>query len=425
MKKIVLINSILFLFVLSALLPVSVQAQNLASWQKIISDTDLIWGEGAGESAEEARQRADSDLLSRIQVSINISQSSKIYEREENETYKIDEEFTKDYSSFTGLYLRGLEHLTKQEGDRFRALAYISKKALDESFGRRKRQINDYIQQGLSAEKDNRTGEALRNFYRAYLLTFTYPDTININFTGMAPNADPSIALSNKINRIIEEIRVVSDTAYKDRDIIMAELSFKYRSKPVRSLRFSYYSGIGSGDIAEVIAGRIDIPLYDTPELPERKLVLSIEYVYEGEMAVADEIASLYRIFKDKTFNNQKTALLVFPWLGGKKKKAVEEWKDLTVSYPEPVLALAKLHTKSDFERILVQYKKLNKISYGKKDDFNGGINCFVAILDENSLYGVFHYDGMEYTEVTSGRKLLKLFDEFKSKTQIWIKNIG
>ncbi|MEA1981288.1 MAG: hypothetical protein U9N54_09980, partial [candidate division Zixibacteria bacterium] len=317
-------------------------------------------------------------------------------------------------------------------------LSYINNEDLKKSFDKRKNQILDYVKLGISAEKDGRIGDALKNYYWGYLLSYTYPDTIHLKFNDVI-SYEPLIALSDRINQVIQNISIKSDTVYQDGDVVVAELIFKYENQPINGLVFSYYSGIGM-DYGQVWEGKAVLPIYDEPTISERSLALMIEYYSESEMGENSELAHLHKIYFERVNSNSIETLLKFPWL--KKNKPIEKpseritipqdsiktpilEKKPKVEYPSYMKVLSRLTDVEDFLRIIAQYEELGQIQFGKKENLTELGDRYVAIFDEAKVWGIYKFENDIYTEITSGQIIDNISIEFKGKRQIWIKDIN
>ena len=162
------------------------QNSDIFKIDEIKSNSSYIWGEGETEEKNEAQQIAEKDLLSKIQVFINITAFSEKGERETQEGTTFVDDFQKKYSSFTGLYLKGLERIAIKEKKTWYVFTYIHRDFLKESFNLRKEKIKSFTFAGQKAAERGQISEALRNFYWGYLLALSYPDTINFSFSSFS-----------------------------------------------------------------------------------------------------------------------------------------------------------------------------------------------------------------------------------------------
>lgn len=402
-------------------------------WSQIVSDSGYKWGEGTGETVDEARERAVGDLLSRIQISIAVTNRSTTRDRESTDSYEYDRDYVREQSSFTSMYLKGLEHIVRVDGDKYRALAYISKKKLKESFDTRRNQILDYARLGSAAEDEYRLGDALKFYYWGYLLALTYPDSIGVGFGEAPRGSHAAIALRERIASMIRGISTEAVNVYRDDDVVIAEIGFEYDSHPIENLSFSYYSGLAM-DYESVNRGRAVIPIYDKPVNAERQLILTIDYASEGEMYVNDELWNLYEVLGRKELSNTTSVRLVFDWLLTEKDKARVKHKGEVRKpevaakregvIPEPIVALSHMQQTKEFLRILSQYSRLGKLQFGSRQEVCGTETCYVAVVDEDKVLGLFSYDGKQYAELFTRKILRNLADEFKGKREIWMKEI-
>ncbi|MCK4446359.1 MAG: hypothetical protein KAW56_04685, partial [Candidatus Marinimicrobia bacterium] len=331
------------------------------------------------------------------------------------------DDFQKKHKSFTGLYLKGLDRIAIKKKKLWYVLTYISQENLKESFQLRKEKIKGYIISGKNSASRGRTGDALRNYYWGYLLALTYPDTIIFPSIGHRESNNPQVAITNLIKGLLEDIDIIADICYKDGDIVMAPLNFRYNEIPIQDLSFSYYSGMGT-DYGLVEEGYTEMPLYDKPSSNTRKLTLKIEYVYENEMATDQEILDLYDIFKENKFNTLKSINISFPWIESITKPVVN--KEISTN-TEAIEVLKERTEIRDFFDVLVQYKKLGIIDFGHRSDFGNGKGCFVAIADENSVVEILYYNGNTFVNTTTNDTFIDLAQKFRGKRQIWIKEIA
>lgn len=387
---------------------------------KIKSDNSYIWGEGEAEDKNEAQKIAESDLLSRIQISINVATFSEQSEKETQDGITFVDDFQKKHKSFTGLYLKGLDRIVTKTKKQWYVLTFIHIDDLKESFQLRKEKIKSFVVSGENSASQGRIGDALRNFYWGYLLALTYPDTIIFPSIKDKESNNPQVAITSLIKELIGEIDIVVDICYQDGKIVMAPLNFRYKEIPIKNLSFSYYSGMGT-DYGLVEEGYTEIPLYDKPSSSARKLTLKIEYVYENEMTTDQEILNLYDIFKENKFSTLKNINISFPWIKSIPKPAVNN--EISIN-TEAIEVLKKRTEIRDFFDVLVQYKKLGIIDFGRRSDFGNGKGCFVAIADENSVIEILYYNGDTFVNTTTNDTFLDLAQKFRGKRQIWIKEM-
>lgn len=387
----------------------------------IKSKSYYIWGEGTAEKKSEAQQIAENDLLSKIQISINVAKSEMKAEKITQDGSTFVDNYHEKQKSYTGMYLKGLERLVFKKKNKYYVITYIHKDLLKESFDLRKEKIKSFVLSGQKALGKGKIGETLRNFYWGYLLALTYPDTINFSSTlhnKLPPN--PQVALTSSLNTLLDGLEISAGLCYKSGDVIMIPLNFRYMDKKIKKLSFSYYSGMGT-DYGAVEDGHAEIQLYDKPISRTRKLTLKIEYAYESEMSVDQEIMDIYEIFKENKFNNLKNMNISFPWIKAPSKQKTNEKIKFST---EAIDVLSKRKEISNFFNVLVQYKKLGVITFGNRSDFGNGKNCFVAVTDNKRVMEILYYNGSSFISLNNRETYLNLSEKFSGKRQIWIKEV-
>ena len=397
------------------------QKNKIVKIDELKSNSAYIWGEGEAEEKIVAQQIAENDLLSKIQVSINVATFSEQKERETQEGITFVDDFQKKHRSYTGLYLKGLERIAIEKKKIWYVFTYIHKDLLKESFDLRKEKIKSFALSGQISSEKGQIGEALRNYYWGYLLALSYPDTINLspNITGLPSN--PQVAITTSLNSLLEKIEINAGLCYKRGNLTIAPLNFKYQNELIKNLSFSYYSGVGT-DYGIVENGYVEIPLYDKPTNRTRKLTLKIEYTYESEMSTDQELTDLYEIFNENKFNTLKSVDISFPWIEETASKK-EINKQIEVS-TEAIDVLRERNEINEFFDVLAQFKKLGVINFGRRNDFGNGKNCFVAVADDKQILEILYYNGNSFISLNSSENYMNLSERYRGKRQIWIKEV-
>ena len=133
--------------------------------------------EGIGESKDlkEAHKNALANLSESIQVSISSLFSRVITE----ENLSITKDYTKNQvESYSAISLRNVEFIEIKQRKLWTVKARVYKGEVDKIFLERKSDIRSLINTAKHAEKSGDISGALKNFYWAYLLSCSIPDTI-------------------------------------------------------------------------------------------------------------------------------------------------------------------------------------------------------------------------------------------------------
>ena len=178
-------------------------------------------------------------------------------------------------------------------------------------------------------------------------------------------------------------------------------------------------------EYASVEDGLSDVPIYDKITSQSRKLTISFVYAYANEMTSDPEIAGLYNIFKDIEFRKIKNVSVTFPWFKH-EGKSVEKAPSKDLMLPEPkteALSVLKLRRETvEFLDVLEQYSKLGILRYGRKNEFEDTVGCYVAVANDKEVIEILYYDGLKFISTKSGMIYSDLSKNFKGKRQIWIK---
>jgi len=387
---------------------------------KIKTNPEYLWGQERAKNKSDARSLAEEDLLSKIQISlsfVNIDEQSEVSLASGD--IVSTEKYTSKHKSVTSLNLKGLKRFERKKLWKWDVFSYIHLDSVKSSFNLRKRKIIGFVNTGNEALKNNRVGEALRNFYWGYLLASVYPDTINFNINNNTDSNYPSVVLMNLLKTTFEDVSFNDKDCYRDGFAIMVPMTATYQEKPISELLFNYYSGMGT-DYAIMEDGFAELPIYDEPTVAKRKLSLNLDYIYEIDMRNDQEILSLYEVLDKQQFNNIKSININFPWL---RPDYVADESDFVVN-TEAIDVLLQHKSTKDFINILDQYGKLGKLKFGKKSDFGNGDSCFVAIADKFEVSTLLYHSDNAYFDLINQKRYTELSSHFKGKTQIWIKEI-
>jgi len=450
-------------------------AQPLPKFKKIKQDSTLIWGEAVLPKRNKAKERAQVNLLSKIQVTINSKFTDMTSEKRVGDSISLSSKSKSKISNYTGMYLKGLDRKYSKRDSMWSVIAYIHRDSLKSSFEHKKEKIIHYARNGIAALKKGDLEDGLKYLYWGYLLSRNYPYKLKLICLTGAKKQNPQLSFQNKISSTFDDITIKTKKCYKDGNVIMAPLQCYYKGNPISKAYFQYYSGYGT-EYAVIENGKIDIPLYDKPVNDSRKLTLTFEYAYENSMVVDTQVEILHNFYSDIEFDNQKTIEIEFPWInknettqsqkiteknksdnkkdsslysnsknntdsvdknqelvkkskpvniGTKKSKKqnknVTEVSDINLSKAIQSL-LKNIQDRKRFLKLLVQYKKLDKLYFGNKNDFDKKENSYVSIIDKNSVYALLYFNGEKYFNLKSNKKYIDLKSNFKGKRMIWIK---
>lgn len=272
---------------------ISLSAQ---TWTEVKANPSVyLWGEGFGETDEEADDGALQDLLSRITVAI--SSHFDMTTDEQNSNGQID---TKTYvkqkvETYSAATLTNTERQILSREPKAHVVRWMKRVEVDKIFAGRINKVKEYFRLGQNAERDARVGDALRYYYWAFSLLKSVPD--NTQVKGNVNGQDFSLItyLPECLNHVFDQIsaKVVS---VKDNYVTV---EFTYNGKPVSSLDYTYFDGRDRSNIYTAKDGKGVLEL--VPGASAENLQIQYEYTYRHEASNIDkETASVLKVVKGK-----------------------------------------------------------------------------------------------------------------------------
>ena len=155
--------------------------------------------------------------------------------------------------------------------------------------------IGDYLTMGTKAQRENRTGDALRYYYWAYALWLSHPYRDEIETSADGKQILTGILLDNRINSLLSAVnfQVTEKLKYKKEDKTKLLLSCTCNGHKVANLDFTYFSGQTKSTLQEVENGRSEIYLFGAEQDALNKLTIRIEYKYLKKSYQDKELSSV------------------------------------------------------------------------------------------------------------------------------------
>jgi hypothetical protein len=278
-----------------------------------ISYSDPLYYEATyrDKDPEQAELRARADIAQQIQSIVSVCFQDILTE----ENLEIKSEFTSLQSiSYSNVILRNVNVFRKKKLFHWEVTVRVTKRDVDQAFSERKYHIRSLITAGNLAFEDLSLSEAIRNYYWAYLLSFSYPDTVGVSlpndFTGNARAVIPTF-----LRRMLSDIEVSTVKCWLDREYLVVDLSASYRSQPIGYLYCNYYTGSGN-DIFEIIngSGLLILPAaFNASNIIVQPLV---EFAFAEEMAGHTEVTQIWETLMPPEFQrNLPINIDVLPFL--------------------------------------------------------------------------------------------------------------
>lgn len=286
-------------FILIFVLPFFITNVCALSWEEISSSDKYYFGEGYGETLEEAKQSALSELIRKI--SMHVSSKMEILDDEilTNDKVSTESYFRKKVETFSEATLNNAKSFDFEQNSDFGEMRYgyyVEKTEVDKVFDARRQKIAEYIIQAQKAEQIGKIDDALRQYYWAFQLVKTLPLASKEKFTDPTTQISSTLAvwLPQQINNIFSDIRIKSVGQRGINNI----LEFTYKNKPITSIDYTYNDGKRWSNMFSAKDGRGVAELVG--EAPVSSIRVRVEYAYRNESHIDYEVAQVVKVVKGK-----------------------------------------------------------------------------------------------------------------------------
>lgn len=276
-------RNILFTFIALFGMVASSFAQN---WDNITKSGKFYYGEGFGETAEEAKNMALAALTGMIAT--HVSSGFDHIESETTSNGEIDHQSqvlncVKSYQQAT---LTNVQQWTVSEPPKCIIRCYMERSEMDKVFESRVLKAKEYLQMAEVYLKNRKIDSALKYYYWAYSLirSVQYPNNIKDDKGDML-----MVSIPNRIEEIMDDVNVTFDKRKGD----YVDFYFTYKGDPVSSIEFTYNDGqdICYGKAKE---GRGMVEVRSTHE--GKLYHMNIEYEFKGHVKGDVELESVLNV---------------------------------------------------------------------------------------------------------------------------------
>lgn len=271
--------------------------------EKIKANNAYLYGEGFGNTHNEADQNAIANLISKIAINLNSSFNSVEQEVNNNGGLTSTSAVQLVVNSYAQASLTNTQSLVLKDAPNAQVLRYIAKSELNKIFAQRKDKVEDMIRSAQKSTAKLKIDDALRYYYWAFIMlkSLQYPNEVTYNDNGEQRKL--MVWLPEQINAILEQLNVrVIEVNGND-----ATLYFTYAGQPVTSLDFTFYNGNSWTLLNSAKNGIAEIEV--RPGVDIKSLKIRYEYEYSGETQIDSEIESVAKIFKGTYFRHSEVAL--------------------------------------------------------------------------------------------------------------------
>lgn len=270
---------------------ISIWAQ---TWEMVKADAQtFIFGEGWGETVDEADKQALSSLVSKI--SIVVSSNFEMLEGESKTAVGDDYNryIENKISTYANATLTNTElYIISNEPDAHVA-RWIKRTELDRIFEGRRSKVLEYVQNAERGESLGKVDDALRNYYWAYCLLKTLQHPSELKYKDAFGQSHLLVTwIPEKMDGIFDDIR----PSVIDRDGDNLNIYFSFRGKPVASLDYTYFDGSHWSNIYSAKDGKGVLEL--APGALGETIQIKYEYAYKNEAHIDKELYSVISVVK-------------------------------------------------------------------------------------------------------------------------------
>lgn len=265
-------------------------AQNVAeeTAQQIKNDPSrYYWGDGAGETLEEARQSA----LAALSQSIRAVVWTDVYGEENNMGSTISAK--SGISSFTTLAnTECIEFPFDEKNGVYRVMLYVERAELLRMAQERADKIREWVENGRQQESRLEVSNALKYYYWALSLSDVHSASLKIDVDGSKKEVKPW--LESKIANLLNSITVGLGNIEErpgDANPWLVNLNFTCQGQKVNGLELSYFTGLRQ---VSGIYAKNGVATLEFPKLPKDNIDLTYEYAFASEGALFDPELQAY-----------------------------------------------------------------------------------------------------------------------------------
>lgn len=337
-------------------------------FERIKADPAYVWGEGWGNSIEEADRNALANLTSKISAKVTSTTTNKEQSTVTNGNLNEVTDFQSHTSVNSHAILTNTEVLVLDH-DKPHVARWVKRTEIQRNFELRKLKINEYIRLADEAEAMGKVDDALRYYYWAYILTqsLQYPSEMK--------HGDNILTawLPDRIREVINNVKA-EVTSVDGEDV---DLSFTYKGKPVNSLDFTYYHGIGWSNICSVKDGVGSMQVSGNTS----SYMLKYEYKYEGQAGLDAEVKAVMETTTLPTIQGAQINLT----------RGAQTMAATPVVAPVQVTSESQMLNTESFSENTAQERSLPALM-GNDEAYQSIINQIAAAIRQKTTAGISQY---------------------------------
>lgn len=264
------------------------------TWEEVQADTQTyLYGEGTGETVDEADQQALASLISKISVVVSSNYEMLEGESRTDQGAEYQRYIENKVSTFSNATLTNTESKILSNEPDAHVVRWIRRSEIDRIFQARKNKILEYVGNAFRGETKGKVDDALRNYYWAYSLLKTLQHPSELTYTDDDGHEHVLVSwIPQQMNEIFDDIKP-SVVSRRGDDL---EIYFSFRDKPVTSLDYTYFDGSRWSNIYSAKDGRGVLEL--SAGAVGENIQLKYEYAYKNEAHIDKELYDVINVVK-------------------------------------------------------------------------------------------------------------------------------
>lgn len=238
--------------------------------------SNIVYGEGFGDTPGEAAKMALQDLLSKIGMTVDSRFSMSEEESTVNGELDSHSNVKSVMNSYSQATLNNTQKLNyKDKKGVYHSMHYMAQAELERMFDQRRNRIQDYVRDAQRSKDRGRVDDALRflNWALVLLQSMQYPGNEKMSIGGEDRTLVNWIPM--EMRDILENVTVSVASVNDDNSV---DLMFMYNGEPAVGADFTYWNGSGDSGLNSVKDGMAHLTF--SPDYDVQEVLLTMETTY-------------------------------------------------------------------------------------------------------------------------------------------------
>jgi len=224
-------------------MPLSAQQLTPLQWEAIQNSGKYLIGMGMGNSVDEARQAALSDLSGKISVKVSSQFDYHTMNETNSKNVNTEEKMKMIIKSYSSVTLNNVAEYMVKNKSTFVVYRYMKVSDMRAMFKRRVSMAKKWAMEAVEREKENKVGDALQDFYWSLALLRSCPDADLETIAQESGNPNMIQDVFRRVKDILTDVRVKAVSVEKEGAFQRVVLDIRYKNQPVVNFNYRYVDG--------------------------------------------------------------------------------------------------------------------------------------------------------------------------------------